>query len=259
MAGRHGLKPVRNRQNDALANVDPLEFERLIAAWYERQGYRVEHTGTGGRAHWFDGGIDLKLHRDGRCTLVQCKRANAYQVTHNVVHELLGILETEGADRGIVITTGEFTAYARESAAKTPRMELIDGDQLRVLLGPMLPAAALRAAEAGVGFVAAKILLLIVAAAAIWWAFNSALGIATRSLAPRQAKPPMASAAPERSVPAPSAVGHSAPVTGYTATPAYRQPTAEEIAESQRQADEAMRVLAPNTPEVPLTSSGAAE
>ena len=46
MRGTRGLKRVLNRRDDDLANVDPLEFERIIAAWYERQGYRVEHAGS---------------------------------------------------------------------------------------------------------------------------------------------------------------------------------------------------------------------
>ena len=122
---------VRNRRDDALANLDPYEFERVVAEYYRREGYKVEHCGGSGR---FDGGIDLKMHRDSEYVIVQCKRENAYQVTHNVGHELLGVLLTEKADRAIVVNTGEFTPYAIETATREPRLELIDGDRLREML-----------------------------------------------------------------------------------------------------------------------------
>lgn len=129
-----GRPPVRNRRNDVLANLDPAEFERVVADYYRSQGYRVEHSGTGGGSRRFDGGIDLKMYRDGEYSIVQCKRENAFQVTHKVGHELLGILLTEKADRAIVVNAGEFTRYAKESAAKEPRLQLIGGDQLREML-----------------------------------------------------------------------------------------------------------------------------
>lgn len=136
---RYGLKPVRNRCDDALARMDPLAFERLMGDYYRRQGYSVEDVGTGGRARLYDGGIDLKLYKEGEYTVVQCKRENAYQVTHNVVHELLGVMLTEGASRAVVVTTGEFTDAAWKKAANEGRLQLIDGTRLREVLGPLLP------------------------------------------------------------------------------------------------------------------------
>ena len=91
---------------------------------------------AGGRR--FDGGIDLKMVRDGEYTIVQCKRENALQVTHNVGHELLGILMTERADRAIVVNAGEFTPRAWATAAKNAQLELIDGNRLREMLGSVL-------------------------------------------------------------------------------------------------------------------------
>src|SRR4029077_851442 len=45
-------------------------FEDLLGEAYRRQGYKVEETLGGGA----DGGVDLILGRDGKVTLVQCKR-----------------------------------------------------------------------------------------------------------------------------------------------------------------------------------------
>ncbi|MBD7988811.1 restriction endonuclease [Luteimonas sp. Sa2BVA3] len=124
-----GRPDVRNRRYDRLALLDPQEFERVVAGYYRRLGYQVEHCGAGRGGRRFDGGIDLKMYRDGSYTVVQCKRENALQVTHKVGHELLGIMLTEKADRAIVVNAGEFTPYAWESARRDTRLELIDGDR----------------------------------------------------------------------------------------------------------------------------------
>lgn len=145
--GRHWRRRgprVLIRRHDALAALDPHEFEQVVADYYRGQGYRVEHCGGRGR---FDGGIDLKLYRDGEYVVVQCKRENAYQVTHNVGHELLGVLLTEKADRAIVVNTGEFTRHAWESAGKEARLELIDGARLREMLPAYAVPAPKREAE----------------------------------------------------------------------------------------------------------------
>jgi restriction system protein len=134
---RWGEKAVRHRFHDGLADIDPLEFERLMADYYRSEGYEVIHSGTGRGGSTFDGGVDLRLRKDGRLTLVQCKRKNAHQVTHNVVHELLGVKVNEGATEAIVITTGEFTEAARRAGA-SGHVKLIDGVELRRLLGSRL-------------------------------------------------------------------------------------------------------------------------
>jgi hypothetical protein len=135
--GRWDGKPVRNRFRDALSEIDWRDFERLLADYYRDQGYEVQQTGTGKVSSAFDGGVDLRLWKDGRLTLVQCKRENAYQVTHNVVHELLGIKINQGAIEAIVITTGEFTEAAKKAGANG-LVRLIDGVEVRGLLGARL-------------------------------------------------------------------------------------------------------------------------
>jgi len=132
MAGRwnrRGAPPVENRRYDRLSQVSPSAFEQLIADHYRKLGYSVERVGRGG-AH-FDGGIDLKLRRGSEFIVVQCKRENANKVTHNVGHELLGVMCTQGATAAVVVNTGEFTPYARETARGDPRLTLVDGDELR--------------------------------------------------------------------------------------------------------------------------------
>lgn len=143
-----GLKRVRTRRNDALAAEAWDRIEALLAEHYRRQGYQVEHCGTGGRGTRFDGGVDLRLHRGSEAIVVQCKHWNAYKVPHNDVHQLLGIMVNEQATGAILVTSGEFTKAAIEAAGRHGHVTLVDGDELREMLGP-LPATAGNPGTAG--------------------------------------------------------------------------------------------------------------
>jgi Holliday junction resolvase len=133
-----GLKRNRTQWRDNLARTSWQDFERLLAQHYREVGYAVTHTGTAEAASRFDGGVDLMLKRDGETVLVQCKHWNAAQVPHNDVHQLLGLLETTGADRAILITSGEFTTAAMEAGSRSRRIELVDGVALRTMVDPRL-------------------------------------------------------------------------------------------------------------------------
>ncbi|HEY0501925.1 MAG TPA: restriction endonuclease [Lysobacter sp.] len=147
----NGLKHVTHRRNDALARVGWDQLETLLAAWYRSEGYEVEHVGTGATGAKFDGGIDLKLRRGEQFIIVQCKHWNAMKVPHNAVHELLGLMVNHGASGAILATSGEFTRAAIEAAQKLGHVQLIDGDELRIMLGPIRePAPAFDAVRMGV-------------------------------------------------------------------------------------------------------------
>ena len=96
-------------------------FERQLASVYRQNGYQVEETGGGGP----DGGVDLKLLKDGRSTVVQCKHWKTWKVNVKPVRELFGVMTAEGADAAIFIASGEYTNDAREFARGKP-IELID-------------------------------------------------------------------------------------------------------------------------------------
>jgi restriction system protein len=81
----------------------------------------VEETGGGGP----DGGVDLKLFRNGRTTVVQCKHWKTWKVNVKPVRELFGVMTAEGADAAIFIASGDYTADARRFADGKP-IELID-------------------------------------------------------------------------------------------------------------------------------------
>jgi hypothetical protein len=117
--------------------MDPLKFEALVADYYRGQGYRVVECGTGGTKGRYDGGIDLKMYRDDEYIVVQCKRYTNSVVKHNDVHQLLGIMHTEGATRAIFINSGEYSRHALRKLQGIPNFQMIDGVQLREMIGSL--------------------------------------------------------------------------------------------------------------------------
>jgi restriction system protein len=104
-------------------------FEDLLGEAYRRQGYKVEETLGGGA----DGGVDLILGRDGKVTLVQCKRWNGAPVGVRQVRELYGVLHDRGASAAKLVATTSFTPDAIAFAKGKP-IELVDGNGLLRLL-----------------------------------------------------------------------------------------------------------------------------
>jgi len=252
------LKSVHTRHDDALSRIGWDEFERVLAAHYRDVGWWVEHVGTGGTNARFDGGIDLRLRRDAQVVLVQCKHWNAKQVPHNSVHELLGILVTEGATGAILITSGEFTDAAIAAAQRSDKIRLIDGRGLRDMLGdgafsppPVEIAASPRNRSArSHGGGGLRLLLQL-------FALLCAIGfmLVVREMLARTASTAVKSpvvetrVAPKMVVPPPQAQAQ-AQAPSQPAIEAPPPPSAAEIRESQRKADEAMRTIEDTTPEM---------
>jgi restriction system protein len=132
-------RKLLDRQNglQSLRSLSWREFEQLVGEAYRRQGYDVEETGGGGA----DGGIDLVLRGHGETVLVQCKQWRVQQVGVEKVRELFGVLHSEGADRGILVTSGTFTREAQSFKVGKP-LVLVDGPALAALVrGVRSPAA----------------------------------------------------------------------------------------------------------------------
>lgn len=136
-------KPVRFRHDDALTRVSRGEFERLVATHYREQGYIVAYAGADPARRSDEGGSNLTLTRGDEVTVVQCKHWVAQQVPHNDVHQLMGVMHATGAIRAVVVTSGEFTRSAIDAASRFPHVTLIDGTDVRTMLGkvsePPLP------------------------------------------------------------------------------------------------------------------------
>ena len=110
--------------------IDPSAFERLCQRLLRESGFtRVEVSGKSG-----DGGIDgvgvLRVNLISFQVLFQCKRWKG-SVGSEVVRNFRGAMQGR-ADKGLVITTGTFTAEARREATRdgAPAIDLIDGEAL---------------------------------------------------------------------------------------------------------------------------------
>lgn len=114
-------------------------FERLSQRVLREAGFSsVEVTGRSG-----DGGIDgsgtLQLNSLVSIkVLFQCKRYKD-AVSPSQIRDFRGAMQGR-ADKGIVITTGSFTAEARREASRdgVPAIELIDGTKLVAMMEELL-------------------------------------------------------------------------------------------------------------------------
>jgi HJR/Mrr/RecB family endonuclease len=112
--------------------LTPTQFEEAIGRLLTDLGYRgVRRVGRAG-----DLAADLiALDREGRRTVVQCKRlAPGSRVGSPDVQTFIGMLTVHHrAEQGIFVTTAEFTEPA-ENLAKQHDIALIDGSRLCELL-----------------------------------------------------------------------------------------------------------------------------
>ena len=119
---------------EQLMSMAPDAFERLARRLLREADFdSVNVTGQSG-----DGGIDgLGVYRLGLVSFpvfFQCKRYRG-SVSPSAVRDFRGAMAGRG-DKGLLITTGTFTADAKKEATRdgAPPIDLIDGDRLCGLL-----------------------------------------------------------------------------------------------------------------------------
>lgn len=119
---------------NTLLDVSPSAFERLCQRVLRESGFtKVDVTGRSG-----DGGIDgigvLRISLLSFQVFFQCKRYKG-SVGAEQVRNFRGAMVGR-TDKGLLITTGTFTADAKKEATRdgAPVIDLIDGDQLCLLL-----------------------------------------------------------------------------------------------------------------------------
>jgi restriction system protein len=117
-----------------MLDLSPAAFERLAQRLLREAGFKnVEVTGRSG-----DGGIDgIGVYRPsliGFPIFFQCKRFKD-SVGPGMVRDFRGAMSGRG-EKGLLITTGTFTAEAKREASRdgAPPVELIDGQDLCRLL-----------------------------------------------------------------------------------------------------------------------------
>jgi len=121
----------RDELVNALLAIEPAAFERLVQRLLREAGFiQVEVTGRSG-----DGGIDGKgiMRLGGMLSfhvIFQCKRYQG-SVTPSQIRDFRGAMVGR-ADKGLFITTGNFTKEAVREATRdgAPAIDLIDGNQL---------------------------------------------------------------------------------------------------------------------------------
>ncbi|RAK67911.1 restriction endonuclease [Phenylobacterium kunshanense] len=130
-----------------LKNLPPAAFERLSQRMLREKGFsKVEVTGRSG-----DGGIDgtgvLRMNLLSFQVLFQCKRYSG-SVGPSVVRDFRGAMVGR-ADKGLIITTGTFTAEARREAVRdgAPAIDLIDGVGLCEILKDLRIGVEVRTVE----------------------------------------------------------------------------------------------------------------
>jgi restriction system protein len=124
----------KERLLDLIIAMDSKAFERLSQRLLRESGFiKVEITGRSG-----DGGIDgvgiLRVNLLSFHVLFQCKKWKG-SVGAPVVRDFRGAMVGR-ADKGLILTTGNFTADARREATRdgAPAIDLVDGDTLCDLL-----------------------------------------------------------------------------------------------------------------------------
>jgi restriction system protein len=125
---------MEGRPHRTLVAMSPAGFERLTQRILREAGFiNVVVTGKSG-----DGGIDgLGTYRPSLVSFpvyFQCKRYRGF-VPPSAVRDFRGAMSGRG-EKGLLITTGSFTADAQKEASRdgAPPIDLIDGDRLCDLL-----------------------------------------------------------------------------------------------------------------------------
>lgn len=127
------LGQVKNRMSNCIAragraneimlstnfvSMSPFDFEHFVAKLFNSMGYEAQATSRTG-----DYGVDVIAKKDAEIIAIQCKK---YQEGNNVgnqeVQRLLGamLFKDLKADRGIIITTSDFTRQAGIQAEDNP-------------------------------------------------------------------------------------------------------------------------------------------
>lgn len=119
-----------------LQQIEPYDFEKLLAQLFRRMGYAVEET-----QYSHDRGIDLivRILNFGlsHSWIVQAKRYNE-PVGVKAVREYSSLRYRDRVDGVIIVTTSDFTKEGQEEAAEH-NVKLIDGNLLVEMLNHYLP------------------------------------------------------------------------------------------------------------------------
>ena len=108
--------------------MDDYRFEEFVADLWEEMGYR-----TTVRPQSRDGGIDVLARKRGPGGATEAIQAKRYEESTTVggpdIQQYFAMKYQEGADEGLIVTTGRFTEPAEDRAAELG-VGLVDGHDL---------------------------------------------------------------------------------------------------------------------------------
>ncbi len=115
-----------------LRRLSPAAFEQLVAKLYAARGWNVEVTPASG-----DQGVDVIGRKGSEVVAIQCKlyAANT-KVGAPEVQNLYGAAAQLGAERKVIVTTGDLTEPALR-AAKSLGVEVVNGGELLGLMSKL--------------------------------------------------------------------------------------------------------------------------
>ena len=121
----------RRSLREAVAALNPYEFQDLVAALFRGLGYHVPFVAPKGK----DGGVDIIAHSDplgaiGASIKIQVKHTPDSTVSVGVIRQLASLLHGD-SDCGVIVTSGGFSSDAERFAREDHRrLRLINGDEL---------------------------------------------------------------------------------------------------------------------------------
>jgi restriction system protein len=107
-------------------------FSAIVTDAYRRQGYAVAPASKSA--------YDFTLTKQGRVTLLQCRRWKVNLLGVGPLQELAQAIASADAYNGICITAGNLSPQAREFATGKP-IALVTGSELAVLVGKLKHAS----------------------------------------------------------------------------------------------------------------------
>lgn len=121
---------------DSLFKLTDREFEHLIERLYNAMEYETQLTQPSK-----DGGRDVIATRNipgkSEIIFVECKKHRA-SIRVNKVRELLGVVADGKINKGVLITTSDFTKGSKLFKEKNPQLEIINGKSIIKLLNEFL-------------------------------------------------------------------------------------------------------------------------
>lgn len=112
-------------------NLSGYDFEDLTEELIKKLGFITEE-----RKRSADGGIDIRAINEQPIFkglyIIQCKRYSN-PIGESIIRDLFGVVSSERANKGILVTNSKFTKSAKDFARNKP-IELIDGNKILELL-----------------------------------------------------------------------------------------------------------------------------